>query len=233
MPDPADVAPVASDSQPTPSPTPATEQELEALRSHNQKLIGEKRKVSEQLAELQARLQSIEAEQTTRKQQQLKDSGEFKTLWEQATETNKQLEARIQQLEQELQQRDTEVQTQLQRTQFLSKAANAVLAPDQLYRLVENELALNDGKLVARRNGIEMELDRYLDLLKAPGSGFEHFFRASGAVGMGAAAQPPTAAATSGNPYLSGNLTAVVALEAENPELARQLKAEAARARQA
>ena len=59
----------------------------------------------------------------------------------------------------------------------------------------------------------------------------EHFFRASGAVGMGTTAQPPAAAATSGNPYLSRNLTAIVQLETENPELASQLKAEAARAR--
>ncbi len=226
MPDTMDEASVTP-STPAESPDP----QIEALKQHNQQLIGEKRKVQAQLDELKQQLQSIQDEQTTRKQQQLKDSGEFKTLWEQASATNAELQKQLDDLRKQLEQRDQEAQRNLQRTQFLSKAAGEVLAPDQLYRLVEEDLKLVDGRLVALRQGIEVDLDRYMDLLKAPGSGYEHFFRASGAVGMGTAAQAPAAAVTSGNPYIANNFTAIVQLEVENPDLAAQLKAEAARAR--
>jgi prefoldin subunit 5 len=228
MPEIAAETPVAEAATPLEA---AADPQVEALRQHNQQLIGEKRKVQAQLDEMRQQLQSIQDEQTTRQQQKLKDQGEFKTLWEQASETNKQLQQQLDDLRSQLLQKDEEVQRTTQRTQFLSKAAGEVLAPDQLYRLVEQDLKLVDGRLVALRGGVEVDLDRYIGLLKAPGSGYEHFFRASGAIGMGTTAQPPAAAATSGNPYLTGNFTAMVALEAENPELAAQLKAEAARAR--
>ena len=229
MPETLDEAPVAPQSE-APAPA-ATDAELQALRQHNERLIGEKRKVQSQLDELKQQLQSIENEQASRKQQQLKDQGEFKTLWEQASATNAELQKQLDDLRNQLQQKEQEAQINLQRTQFLSKAANEVLAPDQLYRLVEQDLKLVDGRLVALRGGVEVDLDRYIDLLKAPGSGYEHFFRATSAVGMGTTAQAPTAATTSGNPYLTGNLTAIVQLEAENPDLAKQLQAEASRAR--
>jgi exonuclease VII large subunit len=227
MPDTLDEAPVA----PSTTAESPIDPQVEALKQHNQQLIGEKRKVQAQLDELKQQLQSIQEEQTTRKQQQLKDSGEFKTLWEQASATNAELQKQLDDLRKQLEQRDQEAQRNLQRTQFLSKAAGEVLAPDQLYRLVEENLKLVDGRLVALRQGIEVDLDRYMESLKSPGSGYEHFFRASGAVGMGTTAQAPAAAVTSGNPYLSGNFTEMVRLEAENPELAAQLQAEAARAR--
>ena len=230
MPEIAAETPVAPPATPA-DPAPAADPQIEALRKHNEKLIGEKRQVQAQLDELKQQLQSIKDEQATRQQQTLKDQGEFKALWEQASETNKQLQQQLDDLRAQLNQKDEEVLRTTQRTQFLSKAAGEVLAPDQLYRLVEENLKLVDGRLVALRGGVEVDLDRYIELLKAPGSGYEHFFRASGAVGMGTAAQAPTAAATSGNPYLSGNFTAIVQLEMENPELAAQLKAEAARAR--
>jgi hypothetical protein len=227
MPETLDEAPVAQS-----APAPAVDPQIEALKQHNQRLIGEKRQVQSRLEEMEQKLQALTAEQTTRQQQQLEESGQFRTLWEQANETNKQLEKEIEALRKQLADRDSETQRLLLRTQFLNKAANDVLAPDQLYRLVENDLQLNEGQLVARKGGIEVDFDRYLETLKAPGSGYEHFFRASGAVGMGTKAQLPVDTTTSNNPYLTGNLTAIVALEAENPELANQLKTEAARARQ-
>lgn len=228
MPEIAAETPVAEAATP---PEAASDPQLEALRNHNQQLIGEKRKAQARADELEQRLQAIEQEQATRKQQQLKDAGEYKTLYEQAQASYAELQKQYDELKAQLQQKDEEVLRNLQRTQFLSKAAGEVLAPDQLYRLVEENLKLVDGRLVALRQGIEVDMDRYLEQLKAPGSGYEHFFRASGAVGMGTAAQAPTAAATSGNPYLANNFTAIVQLEMENPELAAQLKAEAARAR--
>ena len=213
---------------PTP-PAPANDG-LVALRSHNEKLIGEKRKVQAQLEELSSQLAAIKAEKDQQTQQQLKDSGEFRTLWEQATATNAALQERITELEGQLTSQSTEMQQQLQRTQFLAKAAGSVLAPDQLYRLVENDLRIKDGKLTALRDGIEVSFDQYLSLLKAPGSGYEHYFPATSTVGMGSVGSAPTPVGGT-NPYATNNLTAIIAMEIENPELAAQLKAEANRAR--
>lgn len=115
MPDTLDEASV------TPSTTAESpvDPQIEALKQHNQQLIGEKRKVQAQLDELKQQLQSIQDEQTTRKQQQLKDSGEFKTLWEQASATNAELQKQLDDLRKQLDQRDREAQRNLQRTQFL------------------------------------------------------------------------------------------------------------------
>ena len=63
--------------------------------------------------------------------------------------------------------------------------------------------------------------------LKNPGSGYEHFFSSSRVSGMGTSAGTPTLTDGMQNPYAARNFTEMVRLEAENPELARQLRAEA------
>ena len=52
-------------------------------------------------------------------------------------------------------------------------------------------------------------------------------FASSGARGMGSVGSTPTTTGGS-NPYVSRNFTEIVRLEAENPEMAARLKAQAA-----
>jgi hypothetical protein len=74
--------------------------------------------------------------------------------------------------------------------------------------------------------GAEQPLDAYLANLKAPGSGYEHHFAPSGAKGMGASATSGVAPGMN-NPYKAGNLTEVLRLEKDNPDLAIALRKEA------
>ena len=69
--------------QPVAEPTDLAMQ-IEALRSKNTELIGERRRDKEAREALQRRLDEIETTQKAAQQQQLEQSGEFRTLWEEA-----------------------------------------------------------------------------------------------------------------------------------------------------
>jgi hypothetical protein len=107
-----------------------------------------------------------------------------------------------------------------------------VVNPDQMYQLLAPNLREEGGKAVVLNGGVEQPLNDYLATLKNPGSGWEHFFSASGARGMGAA--PGNAASVAPgmrNPWRaeSFSVTEQFALQATNPELAAALQAEAQR----
>ena len=82
-------------------------------------------------------------------------------------------------------------------------------------------------KVAAIDGGVEVPLAEFIINLKNPGSGYEHFFSSSRVSGMGTSAGSPSITNGMENPYQSRNFTEQVRLEVENPELARQLKAEA------
>jgi len=202
--------------------------QLELVKTKNAELIGERRKDQERFKELENQISQLQKQNTQQKQQKLAESGEFKQLWEEAQKTVADLQARLAEKDNELER----VQTTAQQQQIRAQAVNAmtqqgVFAPDQLYQLMNQNLRMKDGAIVALHGGVEVDLGTHLSNLKNPGSGFEHFFRASGVAGMGSAPVSPGATSGASNPYLSKNFTEMVALEMENPALARQLKSEA------
>ena len=106
-------------------------------------------------------------------------------------------------------------------------AQNGVFAPDQLYTLMAQKLKMTDGKVAAIDGGVEVPLTEFIGNLKNPGSGYEHFFSGTRVSGMGTSAGSPSLTDGMNNPYTTRNFTEMVRLENENPELARQLQAEA------
>lgn len=78
--------------------------QLEALRAKNQELIGERRKDREVRDSLQQQLDELRTAQETARTEQLAQSGEYKTLWEQAQETNASLQQQLTTKETELEQ---------------------------------------------------------------------------------------------------------------------------------
>jgi FtsZ-binding cell division protein ZapB len=217
--------------QPVAEPTDLAMQ-IEALRSKNTELIGERRRDKEAREALQRRLDEIEAAQKTAQQQQLEQSGEFRTLWEEAQKTNADLRAQLQEREQKI----GEIQTNYSREQLKARAisdlsAAGALAPDQLYRLVQDDLQSKDGTPVAIKGGVEVTLTEYVAGLRNPGSGYEHHFAAQNRAGMGTTTAPrPSVLPGTTNPFRreSWNITEQVRLLAENPDVAKLLKAEAA-----
>lgn len=208
--------------------------EVERLRAHNNQVIGEKRKVQEELDQLKTQVQSMQTEQKVKKTEKLVQQEEWKPLWEEANRTNQELQQRISGLERELSAARQEAQFQSMEARFASAASSAgVISPQHLFNLHRDRFKLSeDGSPVVLNGGVEQDFQSFLEGLKQPGSGFEYHFKPSGVGGMGAGGMAAvggqrTSPAPTGNPYLTRNIVEMTRLELDQPELAAQLKAEA------
>lgn len=189
----------------------------------------DKAAAGEKNAQLNERLKDLERQLSQKNQQQLQDQGEYKTLWEQRGAIITDLEKEIADLRGQLESvTQSAAQERLRAASMASISKSGAIAPEQMYALLQSQLRESDGRPVVLAGGAEQPLETYLSNLKAPGSGFEHHFSATGARGMGTTAASAIAPGMS-NPYKTGNLTEILALEVENPELAKALKAEAHR----
>ena len=175
----------------TAAPQPVVESsdlaaQIEALRAKNQELIAERRKDRENREAIQKQLDELKQAQETAQTTKLAESGEFRTLWEQAQET-------VADLKQQLAERESKIssmeasfsQEQLKSSAIAQLSTAGALAPDQLYRLVQENLRAKDGQPVAVIGGVEVPVGEYIANLKNPGSGYEHHFAASNRAGMG------------------------------------------------
>ena len=164
------------------------------------------------------------------RKQALEDQGAYKPLWEEANKTNQDLQAKIAQLEQENQDIKTSNDKANTRQTALAAISNiGAINAEQTLSLIESKLQKNaQGEVVVLEGGVEHNLTAHLTGLKNPGSGWEHHFKASSAAGMGAKPSPVgSSGGNVNNPYKSKNITEQLIMEAENPDLAAVLKAEA------
>lgn len=205
--------------------------QLEALRSKNQELIGERRKDREARESLQQQLDELRKAQETARTEQLAQSGEYKTLWEQAQETNASLQQQLAAKDQELEQlKQGFTQEQIKAAAIANLSQAGAVAPEQLYRLIQENLRAKDGQPVAILGGVEVPVGDYISNLRNPGSGYEHHFAATNTSGMGVAGSARSAAVPGqANPWSreSWNVTQQMVMLSENPDMARLLKAEA------
>jgi hypothetical protein len=203
--------------------------QYELLKAKNAEIIGEKRKVSAKVEELQKQIADLQAAKTQQKQAQLQEQGEYKTLWSQATETNNSLQQQLSDLQAQLEQKDLAFNEQRLRAQAMTAFQQAgVLDAEDLYELEKNRLRLTEnGSVIALDGGVESDLQTYLGNLKQPGSKRAYMFKGSAAVGMGASGSSMAINGGQGNPYQTRNFTEIIRLETENPELAARLKAQA------
>lgn len=222
--------PVAEAPQPV-AVNPDVVEQVDLLKAKNAELIGERRKDQDRYKELQDQIAKLQQQNSRQKQQKLAESGEFKTLWEEAQRTVAERDAEIAQMSAQMNQQAAEAQQQQIRAQTVNTMSQlGVFAPDQLYQLMSQNLRVKDGSVVALHGGVEVGLQDHLSNLKNPGSGFEHFFRASGVAGMGTAQANPSVTSGMNNPYVTKNFTEIVALEGSDPAMAKRLRAEAASA---
>ena len=202
---------------------------LGLANSHAKQAKKEADEARQQMQKLKDELEQLKALQQSAAQKSLEDQGQFKQLWEDAKRSVAERDQQLSELKAQL-----ESVTQNAHQERLKAAATSQLSqanavnPQQLYQLLAPQLRTNDdGNPVVLDGGVEQPLNDYLaNLRQAPE--WQHHFSASGARGMGAA---PAATIAPGmtNPYRTGNLTEAMQLEAQNPELARALKAEALR----
>lgn len=220
--------PVVETQQPAADASADFQQQVELLRAKNTELIGERRKDKERFETMERQLQELNERSNKQRQSKLAESGEHKKLWEEAQKTVAEREAELNQLRQDMAQQAAKAESNQVRSVATSAMAQmGVFAPDQLYQLMSQKLKLNGEDVRAIDGGVEVPLAEFIGNLKNPGSGYEHFFSASRVSGMGTSAGSPSLTAGMDNPYTTRNFTQIIALESENPELARQLRAEA------
>ena len=205
--------------------------QLEALRAKNQELIAERRKDRENRENLHKQLDELRVAQESAKTAKLAESGEFKTLWEEAQQTVADLKQQLSAKESEIEQvRQGFTQEQVKSAAIAQLSQAGALAPDQLYRLLQENLRAKDGQPVAVVGGVEVPVGEYITNLKNPGSGYEHHFAATNRAGMGVTGSArSTALPGQTNPWSkdSWNITQQMMMLASDPDKARLLKAEA------
>jgi muconolactone delta-isomerase len=205
--------------------------QLEALKAKNAELIGERRKDKEARDQLQRQIEDFKLAQEQAKTQKLAETGEYKTLWEEAQQTVAELKQQLAAKESEVEQvKQGFSQEQLRASTVGQLAQAGALVPDQLYRLVQENLRAKEGQPVAYVGGVEVPIGEYIANLKNPGSGYEHHFAATNRSGMGVTGSArATALPGQNNPWLkdSWNVTQQMILLSKDPDKARLLKAEA------
>jgi hypothetical protein len=205
--------------------------QLEALRAKNQELIAERRKDRENRDTLQKQIEDLRVAQESAKTAKLAESGEFKTLWEQAQETVAELKQKLATKESEVEQiRQGFTQEQVKSAAIAQLSQAGALAPDQLYRLLQENLRAKEGQPVAVVGGVEVPVGEYITNLKNPGSGYEHHFAATNRAGMGVTGSARnTSLPGQANPWSkdSWNVTQQMMMLNSDPDKARLLKAEA------
>lgn len=205
--------------------------QLELVKAKNAELIAERRKDRENRETLQKQLDEIKAAQEQAKTAKLAESGEYKTLWEEAQQTVADLKQQLAAKEAEVNEiRQGFTQEQVKSAAIAQLSHAGALAPDQLYRLLQENLRAKDGQPVAVVGGIEVPVGEYIANLKNPGSGYEHHFAASNRAGMGVTGSArATALPGQANPWSkdSWNVTQQMILLSKDPDKARLLKAEA------
>ena len=205
----------------------------------NQHAKSAKREADEykkQLEQLQSEMNQLKEAQQSAVRQNLEDQGAFRELYDQEKSRAKQLEQRLLNETAELKQQLESVTQSAAAERLKATAmshisrANAV-NPQQLYTLLQSQLRTNDeGQPVMLNSGVEQPLGDYLANLKSS-QDWQHHFSASGSRGTGATGAATSIAPGMANPYRTGNLTEAMKLEVTNPDLAKQLKAEASASR--
>ena len=219
-------APVEQTQQPVAASADFSAQ-VELLKAKNQELIAEKQKVKANFDDLQKQLDTMQAERAQQKQAKLQESGQYADLWKEANESNSQLKSQLAEMQAALEAKDQQFsQAQIKSVALNHFAQAGVINPDHMFNLVGDRLRLEDGNLVAVDGGVQQSLNEYVEKLKMPESGTDYMFRGVGSVGMGSVGSTGPNAGMN-NPYISGNFTEVVKMEAENPELAKRMKAQA------
>ena len=194
------------------------------LEANNKKLLSEKRNASASVEDLQRQISDLQNNQQKAKQTQLAEAGEFKTLWQDATNTVSSLQDEIAQLKQQLEEKDVAFQQQQIKASALNALSQSgVVNPDQAFSLLKENLRLKDGVPIALSGGVEVPLQQHLESLRTPGSGWEHHFAGSGARGMSAAGS--SSSSNGQKSWASMSLMERIQLEEDNAPLAAQLKA--------
>ena len=205
---------------------------LGLANQHAKKAKSEADEYRKQLDSLKAEMSSLKEAQQSAVRENLEGQGAFKELYEQERQRAQELQTRLLNETTELKAQLESVtqgaeQERLKNTALQQIQRSNAVNPTQLYQLLQPQIRVDsEGSPVVLSSGVEQPLGDYLANLKAA-TDWQHHFSASGAKGMGVSSANASVAPGMANPYRTRNFTEAMQLEATNPELAKQLKAEA------
>ena len=215
-------------------PTQPSAPNLDSVKAEYESKLAAARKEAAEAEEkfkgAKNKLDEVYKKKDQERKQELEDQGQWKTLWEEANNTNQGLQQENMSLKQSLEDMKTSNEVASTKTKALAAISNlGAINAEQTLALLQSKLQKNaEGSVVVLNGGVEQDLNTYLSTLKNPGSGWEHHFKPSSAAGMGAKPSP-IANASGGqvNPWKTGNLTQQMLISDQDPQLAAVLKQEA------
>ena len=183
----------------------------------------------QEMQNLRKEMEQFREAQQTAVRSSLEEQGQYKQLYHDLQGSYKVERAKTLELQAKLESVTQESQQERLKAAALSQINTAgALNSQQMYTLIQSALRQDDeGNPTVIVGGVDTDLASYLSNLKQS-SEWMHHFNASGNSGM-ASSSVSSIAPGRENPYKSGNLTAALQLEVENPELAAAFKAEANR----
>ena len=205
---------------------------LGLANQHAKKAKSEADEYRKQMTTLQAELSALKEAQQSAVRENLEGQGAYKELYEQERQRAQELQARLLSETTELKTQLESVtkageQERLKNTALQQITRSNAVNPSQLYQLLQPQIRVDDaGSPVVLSSGVEQPLGDYLTNLKSA-TDWQHHFSASGSKGMGTGPASVSVAPGMSNPYATKNFTEAMKLEMSNPELAKQLKAEA------
>jgi hypothetical protein len=204
-------------------------QQLAAVNGNKETILTEKKKVADELKELRDK----EAE---RQRKEMEQKGEFQELLKQANENIETLRKQNEEKDKAIAEADAKRVEDRKRADFLAVFnAAEVFHPEHAWALLHSLVQDKNGKTIAVIDGLEVAItDLAGKLRKNPQ--YAYLFKPQpGGGGMGSRPATGAPAASGGgivtNPWLpGGNVTARIAIQQEDPDLAAKLKAEASAA---
>ena len=180
--------PVASPEQPVAEQSDLSAQ-LEALKAQNFKLIGENRKSREGKEELQRKLDEFLNAQKEAKTEKMAESGEFKTLWEQAQSRLAEKDNELKEFTAKIQQKDIDSAS----AQIGARLAKSDTKRAEVLSDYASKYARHDGERVQFLiGGMEVDSAALMDHLKKE---FPFLVDGSSATGGGASSSSSSGAA--------------------------------------
>ncbi len=204
-------------------------QQLVAVNGNKDTILTEKKKVADELKELKDK----EAE---RVRKDLEKRGDFEQLLKQANDNIEALRKENEEKDKAIAEADAKPVEDRKRADFLAVFnAAEVFHPEHAWALLHSLVQDKNGKTIAVLDGLEVGVaDLAGKLRKNPQ--YAYLFKPQpGSGGMGSRPATGAPAASGGgivtNPWLpGGNVTARIAIQQEDPDLAAKLKAEASAA---
>ena len=201
-------------------------EEAEELRQRLDALDKNKSSVLDEYKQTKQKLKELEEADKKRKQKELEEQGKLQELLEAARKDAEEARKRAEEVEQEKHELAAQSVKQRLRSDFMASAGAEFFNPEHAWSLFGGTVEDQDGKTRVLYKGSAVTPAEFAKRLRDDND-YSYLLKPAKKGGMGAAPATGSAPDSSGNPYISGNVTQRLMLELEQPDEAARLRREA------